>query len=170
MKELNEHLFLIGFMGVGKTSTSRALSHQLGVREIDTDAMIVEQEGMPISDIFQKKGEEGFRQIETALLDQIAQMPPCIVSCGGGMVLREENVAKMKKQGKILCLSAKPETIYEHVKDSTHRPLLNGNMKVEFIAEMMAQREPHYRAAADLEVVTDGLAPWQVAEKITELL
>ncbi len=170
MKTLTKHIFMIGFMGVGKTSTSRALSRQLGVKEIDTDAMIVEQAGMAISDIFAQQGEEAFRQMETTLLDEIAEMNPCIVSCGGGMVMRPENVEKMKKQGKIVLLSATPETIYSHVKDSTSRPLLNGNMNVEYIAELMKQREPAYEKAADYKIVTDGLNPRKVAEKITQLL
>ena len=170
MKKLTEHIFMIGFMGVGKTSTSRALSRQLEVKEIDTDAMIVEQAGVTISEIFAEKGEEAFRQMETALLDEIAEMEPCIVSCGGGMVMRTENVEKMKKQGKIVLLSATPETIYSHVKDSTSRPLLNGNMNVEYIAGLMKQREPAYEQAADYKIVTDGLNPRRVAEKITQLL
>lgn len=170
MKRLTDHLFVIGFMGVGKTSTSRAMGRKLGVQEIDTDAMIVEQEGMPISQIFEEKGEEAFRRMETELLDRIGKMSPCIVSCGGGMVLRPENVEKMKQQGRILLLSASPETIYEHVKDSTNRPLLDGNMNVEYISKLMAEREPRYEAAADLKIITDGMTPRQAAEKIIEVL
>lgn len=170
MKKLTEHIFLIGFMGVGKTSVSKALSRKLSVKEIDTDALIVEQEGMSIARIFEERGEEAFRQTETELLDQVAELSPCIVSCGGGMALRSENVEKMKRQGKIILLSAVPETIYEHVKDSTHRPLLNGNMNVEYIAQLLAARMPGYRAAADIEVRTDELSPRQVAEKIIELI
>ena len=170
MKELTSHLFIIGFMGVGKTSTSRALSRRLGVQEIDSDAMIVEQQGMPIAQIFEEQGETAFRQMETRLLDQITTMPPCIVSCGGGMVLRQENIEKMKKQGRILLLSASPETIYEHVKDSTNRPLLNGNMNVEYIRSLMEEREPRYQAAADITIIIDGMTPRQAAEKIMTVL
>jgi shikimate kinase len=85
------------------------------------------------------------------------------------MVLREENIKKMKQQGRILLLQAAPETIYERVKDSTNRPLLNGHMDVEYIGSLMAEREPAYKAAADLCVDTDGLSPRQVAEKILAL-
>lgn len=166
MKTLQEHIFLIGFMGVGKTSTSRELSRILGVKEIDTDALIVRQEGMSINEIFAQKGEESFRQTETALLDQLRQEAPCIISCGGGMVMREENVGKMKEQGRICLLTAAPETIYEHVKDSTDRPLLNGNMNVPYISELMAAREPKYRAAADVVIETDGCSPLETAEKL----
>lgn len=168
MKQLQEHIFLIGFMGVGKTSTSRELSRLLGVREIDTDAMIVEQEGMVINEIFATKGEEYFRQAETALLDRLRTQVPCIVSCGGGMVMRPENVAKMKEMGQICLLQASPETIYEHVKDSTNRPLLNGNMNIPYIAELMQAREPKYRAAADVIIETDGCSPAEAAGKLVQ--
>lgn len=166
MKQLREHIFLIGFMGVGKTSTSRALSRLLNVKEIDTDAMIVEQEGKAIPEIFAQDGEEYFRRTETAVLDQIRELSPCIVSCGGGMVMREENVRKMKEQGKIYLLTATPQTIYDHVKDSTNRPLLNGNMNIPYITKLMEDREPKYQRAADVVIPTDGCTPKQVAQKL----
>lgn len=82
--KLQEHIFLIGFMGVGKTSTSRQLSRKLGVREVDTDAMIVEMEKRSIAKIFEESGEPYFRSVETGTLDTLADQKPCIVSCGGG--------------------------------------------------------------------------------------
>lgn len=170
MKRLTEHLFLIGFMGVGKTSTSRSLSRKLGTPELDTDAVIVEEEGRSVQDIFAREGEDYFRRKETDLLEALVGEEPSIISCGGGMVMRSENIQKMKTLGKILFLIASPETIYSHVKDSTNRPLLNGNMNVEYIRELMESRAPRYQAAADLTVVTDNLLPWQVADKIIELL
>lgn len=167
---LREHIFMIGFMGVGKTSTSRWLSQKLQVREVDTDAMIVRREGRSIPEIFEQSGEAYFRQVETEMLDVLAQQDPCIVSCGGGMAMREENVAKMGGIGKVVFLTAAPETIYERVKDSTHRPLLNGNMNVPYIRELMEAREPKYRAAADMVFATDGQSPGQVADRIIQVL
>ena len=168
--QLERHVFLIGFMGVGKTSTSKQLGKKLGVEEIDTDAMIVEKEGKEISAIFADSGEEYFRQLETGILDELAEKAPCIVSCGGGMAMREENVRKMKRTGTIVFLVAEPETIYEHVKDSTNRPLLNGNMNILYISEMMAKREPKYQEAADIIIKTDGYAPFQIADQIIEMV
>jgi len=170
MSRLNEHIFMIGFMGVGKTSTSRSLSKKLGVKEIDTDAMIVENEGRSISEIFEKDGEEYFRSVETGMIDRIADMKPCIVSCGGGMVMRDVNVQKMKKIGKIVLLTATPETIFEHVRYSTNRPLLNGNMNIHYIAKLMEAREPKYKAAADIVIETDGCTPDKVADKIVKVI
>ncbi|MCD7824505.1 MAG: shikimate kinase [Clostridiaceae bacterium] len=164
--QLQRHIFLIGFMGVGKTSTSRQLSKKLKTEEIDTDAMIVQQEGKSISAIFEDSGEACFRDLETKLLDQIADRKPCIVSCGGGMAMRQTNVEKMKACGTVIFLTAEPETIYSHVKDSRERPLLNGNMNVAYIGELMGARTPKYQAAADISVATDGLNPEQVADII----
>ena len=168
MIKLQKHIFLIGFMGVGKTTTSKELGKKLGVEEKDTDTMIVRQEQRSIPEIFEVSGEAYFRQAETRILDTLEQEAPCVVSCGGGMAMREENVAKMKKTGIIIFLKASPETIYSHVKDSTHRPLLNGNMNVPYIRLLMEEREPKYQAAADICIETDELMPEQVADKIME--
>lgn len=165
---LEEHIFLIGFMGVGKTSTSKQLSQKLKVRETDTDAMIVQQENRSIPEIFEQSGEPYFRQVETEMLDLLAEQNPSIVSCGGGMAMREENVAKMKSIGRVIFLTATPETIYERVKDSTNRPLLNGNMNIPYIRELMEAREPKYKAAADIAIATDGQTPDQVADRIIQ--
>lgn len=168
MSVLKEHIFLIGFMGAGKSSTSRFLSSMLGVKEADTDVMIVAKEGCQITEIFENKGEEYFRNLETGILDDIKSMEPCIISCGGGMALREVNVLKMKESGKVILLSATPETIYIHVKDSLSRPLLNGNMNIPYIKKLMDERIPKYLAAADTVIETDGLNPKEVAAKIAD--
>jgi shikimate kinase len=169
MKKLKSHIFLIGFMGSGKTSTTHALSKRLGVKEYDTDSMIEQAEGMEIAQIFEQRGEGAFRKCETEILKNLAEYSPGIISCGGGMVLRQENVQYMKQHGTILLLKARPETIYDRVKESTNRPLLEGHMDVEYIRGLMEKREPAYRKAADLSVDTDGLTPGMVAEKILSL-
>ena len=170
MNRLKEHIFMIGFMGVGKTSTSRILSKKLGVKENDTDAMIVKQEKKSIAEIFADEGEEYFRKTETGIIDKLAELEPCIISCGGGMAMREVNVKKMKKIGKVVLLTATPETIYSHVKDSTNRPILNGNMNIPYIKKLMEERAPKYNAAADIVIETDGCTPSQVADKIIDSL
>ena len=84
--------------------------------------------------------------------------------------MRDVNVAKMREIGKIVLLTATPETIYSHVKDSTNRPLLNGNMNIPYITQLMEAREPKYRAAADIVIETDGCTPDEVADKIIKAL
>lgn len=150
------HIFLIGFMGSGKTSVANELARKLGVRKLEMDAMIVEQQKMAISDIFEKYGEDYFRNLESRLLEGLLESAPAVVSCGGGVVVRPENIEYMKKGGKVVLLTARAQTIYQRVKDSRERPILNQNMSVEFIESLMEKRREKYQAAADLAVETDG--------------
>ena len=164
------NIVLTGFMATGKTEISKAISEISKYNLVDTDDMIVDQEGITINEIFDKCGEEYFRKTETGIIDKLAELEPCIVSCGGGMAMREVNVEKMKKIGKVVLLTATPETIYSHVKDSTNRPLLNGNMNIPYIKKLMEERAPKYNAAADIVIETDGCTPSQVADKIIDRL
>ena len=93
-------------MGVGKSTIARILSKMLGVREYDTDRMIVAREGREISKIFEEDGELAFRKMETDLLEDLKGYKPSIIACGGGVAMRTENVESMKRQGKILLPSA----------------------------------------------------------------
>jgi shikimate kinase len=163
-----KHIALIGFMGVGKSTISQELKEQSDRQEIDTDALIVEQEGKSIADIFREEGEEYFRQKETDLIDELADLPPSIISCGGGMAMRDLNVRKLQAIADIVLLTAQPETIYERVKDNTDRPLLNGHMNVPYISELMEKRRPFYEAAATVSVMTDGREPADIAKEILE--
>lgn len=163
-----DQISLIGFMGVGKSTISRKLHELTGRPEVDTDKRIVEEQGCPISQIFEEKGEAYFRQLETDLIDELGTLPPGIISCGGGMALRDINVKKLRAIGNIVLLTATPETIYERVKDSTDRPLLNGNMNVPYIRQLMEKRRPFYEKAATIRVATDGKTATEIAEEIIE--
>ena len=123
---------------------------------------------MPISQIFAERGEVCFRNMETELLRQLAGRKGMVVSCGGGAAMREENVQLMKKSGRVVLLTASPETILERVSRSSHRPLLEGKKNVRDIAALMEQRRPAYEAAADLEVSTDGKTPDEICSEILE--
>jgi len=164
--ELKQHIFLIGFMGCGKTTNAARLAAATGARRIEMDQEIVKEQGMEISDIFAVHGEAYFRDLETELLKSLKGRKPMVVSCGGGAVLREENVRLMKEMGTIVLLTARPETIYERVKNSTARPILNGNMNVEYIKELMEKRRPCYEAAADRVVSTDSRTAEEICEEI----
>lgn len=159
---------LIGFMGAGKTTVSRELSKMTGRKELDMDAYIVEKEGMAITDIFAQFGEEYFRTKETASLIEIMKMDDLIVSCGGGVVVKDENVSYMKDGGVIVLLTATPQTILERVKESTDRPILNGNMDVEFIEQLMNKRKDRYLSVADVIVETDNKAVKEICAEIME--
>ncbi len=150
------NIFLIGFMGAGKSTISAALGRMLSMEVIEMDELIVKREGMSIPQIFEKHGETYFRELETGLLVELESRSGVIVSCGGGTAMRECNVEKMRKSGSIVLLTATPETILERVKDSHDRPLLENNKTVEYISELLGKRQPKYDAAADLKIQTDG--------------
>lgn len=163
-----KNIYLIGFMGAGKSTIAKELVKKTDAKRIEMDQMIVEQQGMAISDIFDKYGEEHFRDIETELLRSFSGKTNMVVSCGGGSVLRDENARLMKENGCIILLKATPETIYERVKNSTERPILNGNMNVEFIRELMEKRRERYESVADITVCVDGKEKAEVCQEILE--
>ncbi len=162
------NIFLIGFMGAGKSTIARTLQSKLDMPLIEMDERIVEEQGCSINEIFDRKGEAGFRDIESDLVKRIANERDSIVSCGGGVVIRPENVEYMKKSGKIVFLTATPETIYERVKNGKDRPLLNGNMNVEYISSLMDKRRDIYNAASDEKIATDNKSKDEIAQEIIE--
>lgn len=165
-----KHIFLTGFMGTGKTTISGSLKELLHMDVIDMDQAIEDMEQMPIPEIFAQMGETYFRQCETGFLRNLKEREGTIISCGGGVPLRDENVEAMKACGIVILLTASPETIYERVKDSHDRPLLEQNKTPEYIRELLDKREPYYKRAADLEVSTDGKSAGQIAEEIKKFL
>lgn len=163
---MKENIFLIGFMGAGKSTVAKVLSERLGCGLVEMDQRIVEEQGMSINEIFAQKGEEYFRDLESGLIQTLGQEEPSVVSCGGGAVLRPENVSCMRESGRIIYLSARPETIYERVKDSKSRPILNGHMNVDYIAELMEKRRRRYEDAADQTVETDQKSLEEICREI----
>ena len=172
-KLFSYNIVLIGFMGAGKSTISDYLSTMFDMKLVEMDQEIVEREEMSIPDIFATYGEEYFRNLETNLLKELQEGENCIISCGGGVAMREQNVVEMKKNGRVVLLTASPETIYERVKDSNDRPILNGNKNVPFITDMMEKRREKYEAAADVVIQTDNKSILEISEelisKLTEL-
>ena len=163
---VQKNIMLIGFMGTGKSTVATCLCKEYGMEIIEMDELIARREGMSIPDIFAKHGEEYFRDLETNLVIEIQSETNKVVSCGGGVVLRERNVEEMKKSGCIVLLTAEPATILERVKDDDNRPLLRGNKNVEFISEMMEKRRAKYEAAADVVIHTDGKEIDEICKEI----
>ncbi len=163
---LDFNIVMIGFMGSGKTTISQEIRDRYSMEIVDMDEVIVEREGCSIADIFKEKGEAYFRQLETELLIELQARKNIIISCGGGVAMRDENVIEMKRGGKVVLLRATPETIYERIKDNHNRPLLEGNMNVEYISKLMEERREKYEAVADIIVEVDDKTTVEVADEI----
>ena len=157
-------------MGSGKSAVCSRLHELTGMEVVEMDAILADNEKMTINDIFATKGEEYFRDKETELLTQLSDESRKAVSCGGGAILRPQNVSLMKESGKIILLSAKPDTIYDRLKDSDDRPLLHGNMNVPFIAEMIEKRRPRYESAADYTITVDNKSLDDICREILSLI
>lgn len=169
-KPFDYNLVLIGFMGAGKSTVSGYFSRMFAMDVVEMDEIIAGREGMSISDIFETRGEEYFRDCETNLLIEMQSRKNVIISCGGGVPMRERNVAEMKKNGRVILLTADPETILERVRDDHSRPLLENNKNVDFIRAFMEKRREKYEAASDIIIRTDGKTVEEIGEEIISRL
>ena len=169
-KLFDYNIVLIGFMGAGKSTISEFLKTVFAMDVIEMDQIIAERQGMTISDIFETYGEDYFRDLETNLLIEMQSKKNMVISCGGGVPMRERNVAEMKKNGRVVLLTAKPETILNRVKDNHDRPLLEGNKTVSYITDLMEKRREKYQAAADIVIETDGKSELEICEELVKKL
>ncbi len=163
------NLILCGMMGCGKTTVGREIAESTGRRWLDTDEKIVEKYGK-IADIFARHGEARFREIETETVRALAQEDGLVISTGGGLVLKEENVAFLRESGKIVYLRAKQETLEERLKADKERPLLQSeNSLSNRLAGLLTARAPIYQSVADYVVDVDGKTPEEIAAEIIAL-
>ncbi len=163
-------IVLVGFMGCGKTTIGRALEKRLGYAFVDTDDLIVAKAGMRIPEIFERGGETLFRQLEGAVLQELSApgAPRRILSTGGGIVTRRRNRSLLREMGFVVWLQAPVDTILERTSRNRERPLLQTGNPRETIEHLLAERQPLYHAAADLEVDTSGLDADEIACGILE--
>jgi shikimate kinase len=170
MKERGDAIVLIGFMGAGKSSVGRTLARMTGRPRFDTDEMVSARFGLTIPEIFETHGEEKFREAETEALRELADKEGAIIVTGGGIVLRPENVALLRKLGTIVNLEADEEILFRRISRRATRPLLRTENPRATLTELLAVRRPLYEAAADIQVNTSLLTHDQVASRILEAL
>ena len=164
-----QRIWLTGFMGTGKSRIARPLAAALDWEAIDVDSLIEREAHDSIAHIFKTGGEGAFRALEAQVVEGIAQRERVVVATGGGTVLSAANRDAMRKNGLIVCLDARPETIARRILESgahvSERPLLAGDDPLARIRELKAEREELYRQA-DLVIETDDLTPDQVTHQI----
>lgn len=172
-KKLSKHVYLMGFMGCGKTVIGSLLAKALNRPFIDTDEKIMEATGLTINEIFKRYGEKGFREIEKNVIREIAQTQGCIISLGGGSVINPENWANITQSGITITLSYPPEILAHRLEHKTDRPLLNetsGTQRLERIKELLAIRTPYYQRADLVLHLNREVEPEVVTQMLIEFL
>jgi shikimate kinase len=163
------NLYLVGMMGSGKSTAGRHLAEALGYRFIDADSTLEQAAGRSIPELFASDGEAGFRELEAAVLNQIASWHSLVVATGGGVVTRPQNWGQLR-QGVVIWLDAPEELLLQRLAaDPTPRPLMASADPGERLAQLLAERRPLY-AQADLHILQDGRGPEAVAQQVIEAL
>lgn len=170
MSDKKNNYILIGYMGAGKTTVGKALSKATGMKFLDTDEMIVKQMNLTINDIFSKYGESYFRDLETKLLTNLNEsVDGCVISCGGGLPMKEENRPLLSSLGRVVYLNVSEKDIMKRLKHDTSRPLLKGPKdEVEKrIHDMIEKRDPVYRETSDVIIKTGRMKVSDIVLRIT---
>ncbi|MGI9228781.1 MAG: shikimate kinase [Gammaproteobacteria bacterium] len=165
-----KNIYLIGPMGVGKTSIGKRLAKRLGKQFVDSDIEVEKRTGVTISRIFDIEGEAGFRERESKILKELIERKDTVLATGGGVVLSEENRKLLSANGCIIYLQGSPEHLQERTGKSRHRPLLDTADKKARLLEILAQRVPIYEELADITVNTDDRPPLKVVREIISKL
>jgi len=162
---------LIGFMGTGKTAVGKALAKKLGKEFVELDSLIEQKAGKSIAEIFQQDGEVAFRELEIEVAKEVSNGKNLVIACGGGIVLNRINIDRLRKEARIVYLTASPGVILKRVSGGgEERPLLKGTNKAWDTQELLRFRKPFYERAADIKINTSKLGIDAVAEQIIEKL
>ena len=159
------NLYLVGFMGTGKSTVGRLLARQLGLQFLDSDREIERQQGKAIAKMFVEEGEEKFRAREREFIEHGHPAHGSIVACGGGLVVPPGMLELLRRRGVVICLHAPIETILQRTSRTTHRPLLQVENPEARLRELYAQREEIYRRTGTM-VLTDRRPMREIAAHV----
>ena len=168
---MKSNIILIGFMGSGKSITGKLLAYRLGYNFVDTDVAIEKTYKQKIKEIFANEGEDAFRQKETDTIKKLAQKTHQVISTGGGVATKKEDMQALRENGVVIALTAMPRTILKRT-NNDKRPLLakkSNEERLKTIIELMAKRSEFYKKA-DLINKTDDTTPLKNVEIITKYL
>ena len=163
------NIVLIGYRGTGKSSVAKMLAARTKWPVVSTDLEIIRKAGMPVPDIIRKRGWDYFRDVESEICKQVGKKDRTIIDTGGGAVLRKENVESLRQRGRMFWLTAEVTTVMERIKNNSDRPSLTGKKSyVEEVEEVLNERLPLYKAAADHIIPTDERTLEEIANEIQQ--
>lgn len=151
---LMAHVAFVGLPGSGKSTVGRQLARRLGWPFLDTDQVIEKRIGLSIREFFEREGEEAFRDLEQSVIDELTDGEPCVLSTGGGAVLRPANRAHLKQRSHAIYLHSSPEDVFRRLRHDQNRPLLQVADPLVRLRDLYALRDPLYRESARLVVET----------------
>lgn len=166
----SENIFLIGLMGAGKSTIGRQLAARTGKQFMDSDKEIEQRTGATIELIFEIEGEQGFRERESRVIEELTENSGIVLATGGGAVLSADNREWLKQRGTVVYLNTSPEVLHARTANDQNRPLLQTGDKYGRLKALLAERDPLYRRTADLIVDTEGLSARQIVGKICKSL
>ena len=162
------NLVLMGFMGTGKSAVGRRVAALAGAPFFEMDAELERRAGKSISRIFAEDGEPAFRDQESQLAEEWGRKQGAVISCGGGVVLREENLRALEANGLLVCLTARPEVILARTARAAKRPLLAGDNPEQKIRDLLAARAPLY-AKIPVQIDTSDASLEDLASRLLKL-
>ena len=164
-----KNIVLTGFMGTGKTCVGRILADSLDWPFCDVDSEVEQAVGMSIAAYFAQAGEAAFRDREQEAVERICQRTGQVIATGGGVVLRQQNIDRLKATGVVVCLAASEQEIVARTAADAGRPLLNRPDRLQVIRDLLAERMPQYRQA-DIWLDTDGKSATETAAELQQIL
>jgi len=166
---MRRNIIITGFMGTGKSVVAKELARKLKMEFIDTDRIVEERQGLTISDIFARYGENYFREQENKLVKELSEKENMVIATGGGTLLSSDNTRILNQKGKIICLYADSQIIYNRVKRKNDRPLLNGENILDKISHLLKERKKIYDNIK-WKIDTTNFTTQEVVDKIINLL
>lgn len=165
------NIVLIGYRGAGKSTVATLLASDLRMQKVSLDEEIARNTGKRIPEIVADQGWERFRDLESEVVEAYGKKDGWVIDAGGGVVLREKNVQNLRRNGTLVWLTAPPSVLIERIREDMERPALkHGKTFLEEVEEVLEERKPLYRSAADWTIDVSDLSPAEVSRRIQVML
>lgn len=166
----NDNIFLVGPMGVGKTTIGKKLARKMKKKFFDSDREIEKKTGATINLIFDVEGESGFRDRESKMIEELTAKDGIVMATGGGAVLSEANRKVLSERGIVIYLAASPDLLMTRTAYDQNRPLLNTGDRLKKIKLLLKEREPFYSEVADKRLDVDGMTTKEIINGLSKIL